>query len=110
MFGHGFIPRLTARNRSGVARALAPADLTGGEPVTLPWAVIDAATAIADPALLTILREAGTNRLVDTEAWRYGDARTWQVERWATLPHVPAGPYDGTDRWIQDYVRRDLET
>lgn len=110
MFGHGFVPRLTARNRSGVARALAPADLTGGEPVTLPWAVIDAATAIADPALLTILREAGTNRLVDTEAWRYGDARTWQVERWATLPHAPAGPYDGTDRWIQDYVRRDLET
>jgi hypothetical protein len=109
VFGHGFIPRLTARNRSGVMRALAPADLTGGEPINMPWAVVDAATAIADPALMTILREAGTNRLVDTEAWRYSDARTWQVDRWATLPHTPAAPYDGSERWIQDYVRRDLQ-
>lgn len=101
-FGYGFLPRPGSRNRSGVTRALAPADRTGGTPPVLPWAIIEAPVSVADPALLEMLPANQARVLVDTQPWRYTDARTWQVPRWAEPPHVPDRPFDGSDAWITD--------
>lgn len=109
MSGHEFLSRLNSRNRSGVNRALSTPNLTGGSPPGMLWAIIEAPTAVADPALPAILHANQSRVLVDTQPWRCTDDRTWQVPRWPELPRVPDRAFDGSDAWITDYVRRDLE-
>lgn len=107
MHGHGFIPRITARNRAGIARALSPADLFGGAP-PVPHVVVEAPDALADPSLVSGLQQPGRRIHVDTQAWRFGYASTWQTPKWAGVPYAPDGPYDGSQAWVAASLRRDL--
>lgn len=108
MFGHGFLPRVTDKNRAGVARALSPSDLLGGDPPPVPWVVVDGPSANADPTLAAGLRDHGCSRLVDTQAWRFGLPLTWEMPKWTSLPYTPPSPYDATELWVRRYVRDDL--
>lgn len=108
MHGHGFIPRVTARNRAGVARALSPTDLFGGAPPPVSHVVVEAPDALADPSLVTGLQLPGRRIHVDTQAWRFGSASTWRTPKWAGVSYAPAQPYDGSQAWVADYLRRDL--
>lgn len=108
MYGHGFLPRVTSRNRAGVLRTLSPTDLFGGQPPPVPWVVLDGADAHADPTVSSGLRNSGCARIVDTQAWRFARPEAWATRKWSSLPYTPPGPYDGTEPWIRRYVRADL--
>ncbi len=108
MYGHGFIPRVTDRNRGGVMRALSPVDLFSGEPPPVPWMIVDGPAAHADPTLAAGLRDFGCSRIIDTQAWRFANPVAWETPKWANLPYTPAIPYDGTEGWTRRFVRVDL--
>lgn len=107
MFGHGFVPRVTERNRAGLARALSP-DLFSGEPPDVPWAIVDGAAAAEDPTLVRERTSGGTRVVVDTQAFRYSDSRTWLSPKWSQVPFAPAVPFDGTRQWVEEFVTSDL--
>lgn len=88
MYEHGFIPRITDRNRAGVTRALSPSDLFGGQPPPVPWVVVDGPAAHADPAFAPGLRGFGRSRIVDTQAWRFASPVAWETPKWANLPYT----------------------
>lgn len=104
----GFAPRITSRNRRGVARALRPATLDEQTALRLPWLVLDAPSGLADPTLPADLSTAGANVIVDTGAWRFADPRTFDIPKWASLRYTPDRPFEPTRAWISDYVARDL--
>ena len=72
------------------------------------WAVLSAPDASKDPGLRGELNELSVDVMVDTESWRWADRRTWDAPKWASLPTKPASCFDGTDKWVRDYVRSDL--
>ncbi len=59
--------------------------------------------------LLTQLRSLGVRLLVDTLAWRFGDERTWEVDKYVRLGHRPVSPIsmDGVDAFA-DFVGADI--
>lgn len=92
--GHGFIPRLDARNYKAVERCLAR-DGPGmfHEGLDLPWAIVEGPWAVdRGGSTLELCRDRGVSYLVDTQAWRYHDRRTFEVEKFATTPSAPAQP------------------
>ena len=91
-FGHGFIPRIGRDNHRALDRALAPPSLFGDEPSEIPWVIVDGAWAKPDTPLLAQLRDLGVKVLVDSQSWRFGDERTWEVAKYASLEHRPSVP------------------
>jgi hypothetical protein len=104
----GFAPRITSRNRRGVARALRPPTLDEPDALRLRWLVLDAPSGLADPTLPADLRRTGAGVIVDTGAWRFADPRAFDTPKWASLPYRPDRPFQPTRRWIGSYVARDL--
>lgn len=81
--GHGFIPRVDARNYKAVERCLTR-DGPGlfHEVLDVPWAGLEGPWALQHgAATLELCRNRGVSVLVDTQAWRYRDARTFVVDK-----------------------------
>ena len=57
----------------------------------LPWAILEGPWALQHGAsTIELCRDRGVSFLVDTQAWRYHDPRTFPVEKLATTPYAPA--------------------
>jgi hypothetical protein len=108
-WGDGYVPRVNARARNGVDLALAPDLLRGTGPIP-SWAIVDAPTAEHAENMVAHLRQAGVRVLVDTQAWRFADERTWQSPRWGAVHYLPGSPFRADPSWVQEYVRKDLLT
>jgi hypothetical protein len=96
----GFLPRVDRRNHRGVERTLAVASsqtLFGGN-LELPWLLAEGPWASDAPPLLDHRREFGFRFLVDTQAWRYCHAETFEVEKFRTAPWAPDRVLDLGDR------------
>ena len=86
--GHGFLPRIDARNYKAVERCL-PRDGPGlfNVGIDLPWAILEGPWALQHGAsTIELCRDRGVSFLVDTQAWRYHDPRTFLVEKFTTTP------------------------
>ena len=66
------------------------------------------AAAVEDPTLVHELTNGGTQVVVDTQAFRYADARTWLSPKWSQVPFAPAVPFDGSRQWVDEFVASDL--
>lgn len=110
--GHGFIPRIDARNFKAVERCLTR-DGPGlfHEGLDLPWAVLEGPWGLERGAsTLELCRDRSVAVLVDTQAWRYHDARTFAVDKFASTPYAPAGPLDLSDPdMLRAFAEADLE-
>jgi hypothetical protein len=111
--GHGFLPRIDARNYKAVERCL-PREGPGLFNVGLdvPWAIFEGPWALQHgTSTIELCRDRGISFLVDTQAWRYRDPRTFLVEKFTTTPYAPAGPLAGNDRSaLVGFVEADLGT
>jgi len=111
-FGHGFLPRIDARNYKAVERCL-PRDGPGlfSVGIDLPWAILEGPWALQHGApTIELCRDRGVSLLVDTQAWRYHDPRTFLVEKFTTTPYAPAGPLAASDRSaLNRFVEADLQ-
>ena len=107
-WGHGFLPRVTLRNRRGVLQALGPPTLDDPTPLSLPWAVLDAPSGLSDPTLPASLDTEGVRFLVDTGAWRFAYPATFQSPKWSSLPYAPSQPFEASTEWLTSYIGRDL--
>lgn len=111
-FGHGFIPRIDARNYKAVERCLNRDGPTlFSEGLDLPWAVLEGPWALErGTSTLQLCRERHVSLLVDTQAWRYHDARTLLVEKFAATPYAPSAPLHRSDLpALRSFVEADLE-
>src|SRR5579875_862802 len=110
--GHGFLPRIDARNYKAVERCL-PRDGPGlfSVGLDLPWAILEGPWALQHGApTIELCRDRGVSFLVDTQAWRYHDPRTFLVEKFARTPYAPAGPLGASDRSaLSRFVEADLD-
>ena len=110
--GHGFLPRIDARNYKAVERCL-PRDGPGlfSVGLDLPWAILEGPWALQHGApTIELCRDRGVSFLVDTQAWRYHDPRTFLVEKFARTPYAPAGPLGASDRSaLSRFVEADLQ-
>ena len=110
-FGHGFIPRIDARNYKAVERCLPRSGPSlFQEDVELPWVIHEGPWAtVQGKATIELCRFRGTKFMVDTQAWRYRDARTFSMKKFIEVPHAPAGPIFTVDKSeLRDFVRADL--
>jgi hypothetical protein len=111
--GHGFIPRVDARNYKAVERCLTR-DGPGlfHEALDVPWAVLEGPWALQHgAATLELCRDRGVSVLVDTQAWRYRDARTLLVDKFTAPPYAPTSPLSlSAPADMRSFVRADLET
>jgi hypothetical protein len=111
--GHGFIPRIDARNYKAVERCL-PRDGPGlfSSGLDLPWAILEGPWALRHGAsTIELCRDRGVSFLIDTQAWRYRDPRTFTVEKFRATPYAPPGPLAASDRSaLNDFVEADLKT
>jgi hypothetical protein len=80
--GHGFLPRIDARNYKAVERCL-PRDGPGlfNVGLDLPWVVLEGPWALQHGAsTIELCRDRGVSFLVDTQAWpRPADLRRREV-------------------------------
>lgn len=110
--GHGFIPRVDARNYKAVERCLTR-DGPGlfHEALEVPWMVLEAPWALQrGAATLELCRDRGVSVLVDTQAWRYRDPRTLLVEKFAAPPYAPSSPLNlSAPAGMRSFVGADLE-
>ncbi len=110
--GHGFLPRIDARNYKAVERCL-PRDGPGlfSVGLDLPWAILEGPWALQHGGpTIELCRDRGVSFLVDTQAWRYHDPRTFLVEKFARTPYAPAGPLCASDRSaLNRFVEADLQ-
>ena len=111
--GHGFLPRIDARNYKAVECCL-PRDGPGlfNVGLDLPWAILEGPWALQHGSpTIELCRDRGVSFLVDTQAWRYHDPRTFLVEKFTTTPYAPAAPLAASDWWaLSRFVEADLET
>lgn len=109
IWGDGFIPRMNGRSRPGIMRALEPSDLftADREPPSIPSVIVDARLAVEDQDIRTALRGRGIVMIVDTQAWRYSDRRTWDTP-WRSAAYAPSTPFSAQRKWVHDYVFKDL--
>lgn len=111
--GHGFIPRVDARNYKAVERCLTR-DGPGlfHEALDVPWAVLEGPWALQHgAATLELCRDRGVSVLVDTQAWRYRDARTLRVDKFTAPPYAPTSPLSlSAPADMRSFVGADLET
>lgn len=106
-WGHGFVPRVGPANRLQVDRALSPPNLLG-EPVELPWVIVDSHWALTNPHLLGHLRESGARLLFDAQAWRYREGPTFETPKFLQLPHSPKGPIEVPGTALRDFVKEEI--
>lgn len=111
--GHGFLPRIDARNYKAVERCLprdGPGLFTVG--LDLPWATLEGPWALQHGAsTIELCRERGVSFLIDTQAWRYRDPRTFAVDKFTATPYAPPRPLAVCDRSaLSDFVEADLKT
>ncbi len=111
--GHGFLPRIDARNYKAVERCLprgGPGLFNVG--LDLPWAILEGPWALQHGAsTIELCRDRGVSFLVDTQAWRYHDPRTFLMEKFATTPYASAGPLAASDRSaLSRFVEANLRT
>lgn len=110
--GHGFLPRIDARNYRAVERCLTR-DGPGlfHEALDLPWAVLEGPWALRHgAATLELCRDRGVSVLVDIQAWRYHDARTFLVDKFTAPPYAPGSPLSLSARTeMQSFVAAALE-
>lgn len=110
--GHGFLPRIDARNYKAVERCL-PRDGPGlfHESLDLPWAVLEGPWALDRGAsTLELCHDRGLRLLIDTQAWRYRDARTFAVEKFAAVPYAPSAPLSECNATaVRSFVKASLE-
>lgn len=110
--GHGFIPRIDARNYKAVERCLTR-DGPGlfHEALELPWTVLEGPWALQHgAATLELCRDRGVSVLVDTQAWRYHDARTFLVDKFTAPPYAPGSPLSlSAGGEVRSFVAADLE-
>ena len=99
LFGHGFVPRIGRQNHRALDRALNPPSLFGDEPSDIPWVIVDGACTTPDTPLLPHLRSIGVRILVDTQTWRFGDERTWEVRKYTRL-YCRACADDAISAWL----------
>ena len=112
-FGHGFMPRIDARNYKAVERCLASgSDNLFQAGLDLPWAIAEGPWAeVNGQSLLSSCRERGTKVLIDTQAWRYREATTFSVPKLMDVSHAPSGPLDElTADQFRAFVVRNLDT
>ena len=107
IWGDGFIPRMNGRSRPGIMQALAPSDLFTAETPSVQCIIVDARLASADHDISAELRDRGITMIVDTQAWRYSDPRTWQ-STWSSVPYAPSSPFKAQQNWVHEYVLKDL--
>jgi len=111
--GHGFLPRIDARNYKAVERCL-PRDGPGlfNVGLDLPWAILEGPWALQHGAsTIELCRERGVSFLIDTQAWRYRDPRTFAVDKFTATPYAPPRPLAVCDRSaLSDFVEADLKT
>lgn len=112
-FGHGFLPRVDARNYRAVERCLPRngPDLFH-EDIDLPWAILEATWALQDgETTIELCKDRGVSLMIDTQAWRYRDARTFRVPKFASTPYAPPGPISANDpAGLRAFVEADLRT
>jgi hypothetical protein len=110
--GHGFLPRVDARNFKAVERCLLrDGDGLFHEGLQLPWAVVEGPWALSGgQSALEMCRDRDVSVLIDTQAWRYHEPRTFAVEKFTTVRHAPAAPLSITDRDdMRTFIGADLE-
>jgi hypothetical protein len=107
IWGDGYIPRMNGRSRPGIMRALGPSDLFTGEPPSVRSVIVDARLAGEDHDVGAELRDREVAVMVDTQAWRYSDGRTWQTA-WSSTAYAPSSPFSAERNWVHDCVIRDL--
>jgi hypothetical protein len=107
LWGDGFIPRMDRRSRKGIMQAMAPSDLFTYETPSIQSIIVDARLASEDPDIGAELRDRGITMIVDTQAWRYSDPRTWN-SAWNSVSYLPSTPFDGQRNWVHEYVFKDL--
>lgn len=111
--GHGFLPRIDARNYKAVERCL-PREGPGlfNVGLDLPWAILEGPWALQHGAsTIELCRDRGISFLVDTQAWRYRDPRTFLMEKFTATPYAPAGPLARSDKvTVTRFVEADLQT
>ena len=111
--GHGFLPRIDARNYKAIERCL-PRDGPGlfNVGLDLPWVILEGPWALQHgSSTIEMCRDRGVSFLVDTQAWRYRDSRTFLVDKFKATPYAPAGPLAANDRSaLSDFVDADLKT
>lgn len=81
--GHGFLPRVDARNYKAVERCMAPGSSNLFQAgLELPWATAEGPWAESNgESFLNSCRERGTKVLIDTHAWRYREPATFAVPK-----------------------------
>lgn len=110
-FGHGFIPRIDARNAAGVDRAVGvPGQPTlEGVELRLPLVIAEGAWAATRPALLNHLKACGGQVLVDTSAWRFREPTTFSMAKYRATPYFPREPLHIDDEpALRHFVRQNL--
>jgi len=107
IWGHGFIPRVNERSRSGIMQALAPSDLFTENTALVSCAIVDARMTLEDNDLHQAFRDRGVSMIIDTQAWRYSDPRTWN-SAWAKMSYAPQSPFKQRSTWVRDYTLSDL--
>lgn len=107
ILGDGFIPRMNGRSRPGIMLALGPSDLFTQEAPSIHSAIVDVRLALEDHDVSTELRDHDIVMIVDTQAWRYSDPRTWKTD-WSATPYAPTSPFRAQRDWVHGYVRDDL--
>lgn len=102
-------PRIGRHNYKALERAISQPSLFGDEPSDIPWVIVDGTWATPDSPLLGRLRSVGVHVIVDTQAWRFCDARTWEVGKFGTQRHKPDAPLtlDSVDAFV-DFVKADI--
>jgi hypothetical protein len=111
--GHGFLPRIDARNYKAVERRL-PRDGPGlfNVGLDLPSAILEGPWALQHGAsTIELCRDRGISFLIDTQAWRYRDSRTFFVEKFMATPYAPPAPSARSDKLaLSRFVEADLKT
>lgn len=81
------------------------------EALDVPWAVVECPWTLQHgTATLDLCRDRGVFLLVDTQAWRYRDARTFLVEKFTAMPYAPTSPISlSAPARTRSFFRADLE-
>jgi len=111
--GHGFLPRVDTRNYRAVERCL-PQDGQGlfNVGLDLPWAMLEGPWALEHgTSTIELRRDRGISFLVDTQAWRYRDPRTFLGDKFTATPYAPTCPLAANDKSaLSCFVEANLET
>jgi hypothetical protein len=107
IWGDGFIPRMNRRSRKGIMQAIAPSDLFTYETPSIQSIIVDARLASEDPDIGAELRDRDITMIVDSQAWRYSDSRTWE-SAWNSVSYLPSTPFNARRNWVYEYVFKDL--